>query len=204
MPLPSRRFTERFVSGRWRFAIQAIDRTDRGATSSSSGSIHHVFQKKAVPAGRGGQRALQQSRVLKLFAINVLMGLLCPSLGTGNGCTTWNYKLLNVPGFSAGTEIVLVLRWLTVHFLHVVPLDSKSASSLQQVPPATRVCMCQGRMRERGFGTYEGVCSSELLLEMTNDYRYSFCNIPEITCKCRRGPQQFLHFARSSLCFFSS
>lgn len=66
------------------------------------------------------------------------MSLLCDLLGTGNGCTTWNYKLLNVPGFSAAAEIlVLMLRWLKVNMLHLAPLDSNRTSSLQQVPLAT-------------------------------------------------------------------
>lgn len=50
--------------------------------------------------------------LLKLSAINILVDLLCRSLGTGNGSTTCNYKLLNVPGFIAAAEIiVLTPRW---------------------------------------------------------------------------------------------
>lgn len=83
------------------------------------------------------------------------MSLLCLSLGTGNGCATWNYKLLNVPGFSAAAEIVvLTLRWVKVNLLHVAPRDSNSPSSLQQVLPATalelllreRMCVRAGCM----------------------------------------------------------
>lgn len=59
-----------------------------------------------------------------------------------------------VSGFSAAAEIVVLgLRWLKVALLRVAPLDSKSASPLQLVPPVTalellpreRMCVGAGR-----------------------------------------------------------
>jgi len=117
------------------------------------------------------------------------MGLLCGSLGAGNGRATWNYKLLNTAGGSAAAEIVLTRGWLQVNVLRGAPLAGSGA-------PALRLEMCQGAgAAGPGSGACGGVCSSELLIEMTNGYRYSFCSVPENTGKSRRGPRQFLHLA---------
>lgn len=142
--------------------------------------------------------------MLKLSAINILMCLLCHSLGMGNGCSTWNYKLLVVPGVGAAAAALVVrtLGWLKENLLCVAALDSSSALSLLQVQPVPRVCVVvvqDAQTAERGFGAHEGVCSSEVLSEVTNDDICSFCSIPEVTCKCRTVPRQLMHFTQRSL-----
>lgn len=81
----------------WLWLGSGCLRAERGARGDADAPVQPV-------AVAGDDGACGSPRVLKLSAINILTGLLCRSLGAGDGCAAWNYKLLDASGFSVAAE----------------------------------------------------------------------------------------------------